>query len=70
MIPGHAKETICRPTRQSMRRVRSGTYSRSVTTNATPTEASDAIRIPLTFRCQTATRRTVKTIWVSPRVSE
>ena len=25
---------------------------------------------PLDVRCQTATRRTLKTIWVSPRVSE
>ena len=47
MMPGQANEIISRPTRQSMRRVRSGTYSRSVTTNATQTDGERRDQDPL-----------------------
>ena len=67
MIPGQANWIISSPVRQLIRRVRSNTYSRSVRTNATLTATSEAMRIPFTPRCQTATSRTVKRICVRPR---
>ena len=38
--------------------------------DATQTAASEAIRMPLTPSCHTATSRTLSTIWVKPRASE
>ena len=69
MIVGHPNEIISRPTFQSTPRTRSKTYSLALTTKTRQAAVSEAIRMPLTPRFQTATSRMASVTYVSPRVS-